>query len=438
MNRYKTRLKTSVVVLLVASVVNSFGALAQEPTKVALSSPTASNAVEYVNPFIGTADHGHLYPGATTPFGLVQLSPDTGTKGWDWCSGYHWSDKSIMGFSHTHISGTGCADLGDVLFMPTVGKVNLLPGTKEKPEDGYRSVFSHDDEKASPGFYSVKLKKYGVFAELTATPRVGVHRYTYPKSDQANVIIDLEHGLGDNEQPIALDLNIVGDHTITGMRRSKGWAPDQYVFFAAEFSKPFVTFGTATDETKPEAGSRHAQGKNVKGWITFNTGDHEAVIAKVGISTTSVEGAMRNLKAEMPDWNFDQVRQQTRDLWEKNLGKIRIEGGDKSDRETFYTALYHSMLAPQLISDVDRQFRGSDQQVHQTKDFDNYSTYSLWDTFRAEHPLFTILDPDRVNDMIKNFQVQGQFQKDKTLPIWRSIRQRNFLHDRLSLISCYC
>ena len=378
-------------------------------------SKAAVDPVDCVNPFIGTAAHGHTYPGATMPFGMVQLSPDTFTHGWDWCSGYHWSDSSLLGFSHAHLSGTGCPDLGDVLVVPTVGKINLVPGTREEPEKGYRSRFSHTDEKASPGYYSVILKTPGVFAELTATKRVGFHRYTFPKSEEANIIFDLVHGIGD--KPIAIELNIVGDRIVTGMRRSAGWAKDQYVFFAAEFSKPFTTFGTATNETQPQVGSRRAEGKKVKGWVTFTTAEREPVLLKVALSTTSIEGAMRNLKAEAPDWNFDSVRAASRTAWRKALSKVTVDGA-KKDAETFYTALYHATVAPTLISDVDGQYRGSDGQVHKAEGFDNYSTFSLWDTFRAEQPLFTLIEPARVNDMIKAFQVQAEFHKDKTLPIW--------------------
>jgi putative alpha-1,2-mannosidase len=400
----------------------------------------------YVNPFIGTGGHGHTYPGATVPFGMVQLSPDTFNHGWDWCSGYHWSDGSILGFSHTHLSGTGCGDLGDILFAPTTGAVNLVPGTREEPEKGYRSRFSHADEKASPGYYSVLLKTYDIKAELTATQRVGFHRYTFPKTKEANIIIDLVHGIDD--KPIELKMDIVDDQTITGMRRSKGWAQDQYVFFAAKFSKPFKSYGTTEDETNPQRGTRSSHGTRTKGWITFDTEDGKPILAKVALSTANVEGALKNLSAEIPDWNFNGIKDKARATWKQELSKITVEGVPAvpgvpavqgvpatpgapaiprppaipgvptKDLETFYTALYHVFLAPTLISDVDGTYRGSDHEAHTANSSNIYSTFSLWDTFRAEQPLFTILIPKSVNDMIKSFHLQAEYHKDKTLPIW--------------------
>jgi predicted alpha-1,2-mannosidase len=405
MSFLRKRPEKVLVGLLVWFVSTSSSAFAQEPDPCA-----------YVNPFIGTGGHGHTYPGATVPFGMVQLSPDTFDHGWDWCSGYNWSDSSMLGFSHTHLSGTGCGDLGDILFAPTTGSVNLVPGTREEPEKGYRSTFSHTDEKASPGYYSVLLKRYDIKAELTTTQRVGLHRYTFPKTKEANVVIDLVHGIED--KPIELKLEIVDDQTVTGMRRSKGWAQDQYVFFAAKFSKPFKTYGTADDETHPQPGSRSNHGTKTKGWVTFDTEDGKPILAKVALSTASVDGALNNLSAEAPDWNFDAVKDKARQKWKQELSKIRVAGAQRKDLETFYTALYHTFLAPTLISDSDGAYRGSDNQVHKATGFENYSTFSLWDTFRAEQPLFTILRPTSVNDMIRSFQVQAQFHKDKTLPIW--------------------
>jgi putative alpha-1,2-mannosidase len=412
---------------------------------------------DYVNPFIGTGGHGHTYPGATVPFGMVQLSPDTFNHGWDWCSGYHWSDDSMLGFSHTHLSGTGCGDLGDVLFAPTTGAINLVPGTREEPEKGYRSRFSHADEKASPGYYSVLLKTHGIKAELTTTQHVGVHRYTFPQTKEANIIIDLVHGIDD--KPIELKLDIVDDQTITGMRRSKGWAQDQYVFFAAKFSKPFRSFGTTEDEKERQTGNRSSQGTKTKGWVTFDAQDGQPILAKVALSTASVEGALKNLSAETPDWNFDSFKDRARAAWNQELSKIDVEvptaalptaalptaalptaaapmvavpmvpeesgvevppveGASTKDLETFYTALYHVFLAPTLISDRDGAYRGSDHEVHSADGSKVYSTFSLWDTFRAEQPLFTLLTPKSVNDMIRSFHLQAEYHKDKTLPIW--------------------
>ncbi|HEY9712595.1 MAG TPA: GH92 family glycosyl hydrolase, partial [Chroococcales cyanobacterium] len=376
---------------------------------------------DHVDPFIGTAGHGHTYPGATLPFGLVQLSPDTDIYGWDWCSGYHASDRTMLGFSHTHLSGTGCGDMGDILFAPTVGEVKLDPGSKDGSQAGYRSSFAAADEKAVPGYYSVILKPSGIKAELTATKRVGFHRYTFPATDNANIIIDLVHGIGVHgveDKPIELELNIVSDHAVTGMRRSRGWARDERVYFAAEFSKPFVSAGTASGGGPLDKNSKQAKGENVKGSLTFKTSQNEQILAKVALSTVSIDGALSNLTAEAPDWDFDGTCSRARAVWERELSRVQVEGPDKNDIETFYTALYHAYLAPNLISDVNGQYRGSDKETHLASGFKCYSTFSLWDTFRAEHPLFTILNPKLVDDIIRSFEVQAQFHKDKTLPIW--------------------
>lgn len=280
------------------------------------------NPASYVNPFIGSAAHGHTYPGATVPFGLVQLGPDTGTSGWDWCSGYHDSSRSIMGFSHTHLSGTGCGDLGDILFIPALGVVaasgeQQSGGNNHSPSENvpFSAPFSKKNESASAGYYKVKLDRDGgILVELTASERVGMHRYTFPKSTCANILVDLTHGISD--KPIALSLNIVGDHTITGLRRSKGWAEDQYVYFIAEFSQPFKTFGTIADNDASINNNRQTEGKKLRGYLTFDTTGGKPIIAKVALSTTSIDGARRNLAAEVKDWDFDRVKESA----EKKMG----------------------------------------------------------------------------------------------------------------------
>ncbi len=409
----------------------------------------------YVDPFIGTAAHGHTYPGATVPFGMVQVSPDTGVKGWDWCSGYNAGDDTIFGFSHTHLSGTGCGDLGDILLAPTVGEINLPNAKMPESKPFYASTFFHRNEKASPGYYGVKLERDGgISVELTATERVGMHRYIFPKTDKANIIIDLTHGISD--QPTDLVLNIVGDHKLTGLRRSKGWAQDQYVYFAAEFSKPFTTFGTVVnDEGSLKADSlkensrqnvsaegsvltadknpdtekkssieqlqplcREAKGLSVKGYVTFNASDGKPIIAKVGLSTTSIEAAENNLAGEVPSWNFDETRKMAAASWRKALSVVDVPNASKADLTTFYTALYHSMLAPTLISDLDGKFRGSDHQIHCDSRFATYSTFSLWDTFRAEHPLLTLVRPNLINAFVNSILHQAEYHQDKTLAIW--------------------
>lgn len=368
---------------------------------------------QYVNPFIGTDGHGHTYPGATLPFGMVQLSPDTHTEGWDWCSGYHASDNSIMGFSHTHLSGTGAADYGDILLMPTVGKIQLEPGSRETPDEGYRSRFSHQNEKAEPGFYSVFLDDYKINVELTATERCGFHKYIFPKSDSSNIVLDLFHGIQDITKNASL--TIIDNQTIQGFRRSGGWANDHTVFFYAQFSKPFKTSGIY-DEEKILNGIKSYEGKVVKSFFTFSTDKNESVLVRIGISSTSIEGAKKNLEKEIPDWNFEKIRISASDKWEKELSKIQVEGKKKDELITFYTALYHTMLAPNIFSDVDGGYTGMDKKIHYAKNFTMYTVFSLWDTFRALHPLLSIIDKKRTNDFINS--MLAKYEESGLLPVW--------------------
>lgn len=368
---------------------------------------------DYVNPFIGTGGHGHTYPGATVPFGMVQLSPDNRTDGWDWCSGYHFSDSSIIGFSHTHLSGTGVGDYGDILFMPTVGELQTQPGSLENPDEGYRSRFSHEAEQAQAGYYSVVLSDYEVKAELTTTKRVGFHRYTFPESPKANIIIDLVHGIQD--QPRELSIEIISDTEIAGKRRSKGWANDQHLFFYAKFSKPFQRFGVVTDG-EAQTGEKTAQGKDIKAFVGYETAKDEEILVKVGISAVSIEGAKKNMETEAPHWDFDKVRQDAKQAWNEELSKISVEGGTEEQKTVFYTALYHTTTAPNLFMDTDGSYRGHDLQVHQAKDFNIYTVFSLWDTFRATHPLYTITDTEKVRDFIRTFLLQ--YEQGGRLPVW--------------------
>ena len=301
---------------------------------------------KYVDPMIGTGGHGHVIPGATMPFGMVQLSPDEQTTGWDWCSGYNYSSKTIMGFSHTHLSGTGAMDYGDILFMPTVGKIRVVPGSVDDPAAGFRSWFSHSSEVATPGYYSVLLSRYDVKVELTATDRCGMHKYIYPASDSSNVIIDLQHGIGNT--CTGGWVKIIGNRWIEGMRQSHGWASDRNVYFVAEFSRPFEKFGTAYGD-KITPGSREAKGDSVKAYVTFTTKNGEAVLARVGISGVSLEGAKKNLAAEMPNFDFSKYREAAHLAWNKELGKIKVEGGTHAEKVTFYTALYHTMMDPTIF-----------------------------------------------------------------------------------------
>lgn len=365
---------------------------------------------DYVNPFIGTDAHGHTYPGATTPFGMVQLSPDTGTEGWDWCSGYHSSDSTIIGFSHTHLSGTGGADLGDILFMPSTGNLLFESGSKEQPDFGYRSRFSHDNETASAGYYSVYLDDYGVKAELTATPRTGIHRYTFDTKTDQHVMIDLTHGIQDNVHTGYY--RKIDDRTIEGYRRSNGWADDHTVFFRAEFSQPFSYIESVVDGSQEQIDE--GKGKEVVLAAIFDQPIDEVTI-KVGISAVSLEGAAVNLKAETEGKDFDQLLLEARAMWNKELAKAVVEG-DANKKEIFYTALYHATTAPYLFSDVDGHYRGSDDQIHFDTTVTNYALYSLWDTFRAAHPLYTILQPTRnqqfIQSMIRYWEQSGR------LPVW--------------------
>ncbi|MDB5118462.1 MAG: hypothetical protein JWQ79_3954 [Mucilaginibacter sp.] len=386
---------------------------------------------QFVDPFIGTGGHGHTYPGAAAPFGMVQLSPDTRLEGWDACSGYHYTDSVVYGFSHTHLSGTGIPDYCDILFMPTTGEPQF------KNTD-YRSPFSKKNEIASPGYYKTKLNKYNIDVELTATTRAGMHRYAYPSTQQANIIIDLQH----RDTVINSWIEVVNNHEIRGFRESKSWAKDQYVYFYAKFSKSFKTYGIAVND-QLQNGIKRAEGKNIKLFIQFdNPGE---VISKVGISSVNAEGALKNLDGEIPDFDFKKIQKSAKTVWNNELSKIEVEGGGpeaeqpstvnspngnkrtpgkkeapidyaKVKRTIFYTALYHAMLSPNIYSDVDGQYRGLDEKIHTAEGFNYYTVFSLWDTFRAEHPLLELIDRKRTLDFIKSFL--AMYDQHGLLPVW--------------------
>src|ERR1035437_3704440 len=387
---------------------------------LAVATCSAKSAVDYVNPFIGTAEHGHVYPGATVPFGMVQLSPDTRDNTWDGSSGYHYSDTSILGFSHNHLTGTGCGDLGNILLMPTVGELKLTPGAQ--PGEGYRARFSHSDESARPGYYSVYLPDYKVKVELTASARAGFHRYTFPETTAGHVIVDLQHGIANNVTEA--QLTIENDRTASGYRRSDGWGGDKVYYFVMEFSRPFDSAGVAQGD-KDVAG-KQTTGKETKGHFDFKTKAGEQILVRVGVSTVSVENARENLQAANRSRKFDTVAKAASKQWDAALSTVKVETPDNNLKETFYSALYHTMVAPTLLSDVDGQFRGPDRQVHQAKGYDYYSEFSLWDTFRAENPLLTLTQPRRVNDfvssMLAHFQIFGQ----NTLPVWTESGKENW------------
>jgi predicted alpha-1,2-mannosidase len=359
---------------------------------------------KYVDPFIGTGGHGHTFPGPTLPFGMVQLSPDTRLKGWDGCSGYHYSDMRIYGFSHTHLSGTGCSDYGDILLIPTTGK----PQFSNKK---YSSTFKKESEKASAGYYSVFLDKPQVKAELTATIRTGLHKYTFPKSSSANIILDLTH----RDMVTKGEINITGNNEISGLRVSNAWANKQIVYFVIQFSKPFTKSGIAKANAA-NLNAKHDTGSLLKAFVSFETTEGEVIYAKVGISAVSIEGARKNLLAEQPGFDFDKTVADAKAAWNKELGRIDAQSKDEATLRTFYSALYHAMTPPNTYSDVDGKYRGRDFEVHEGKGFDYYTVFSLWDTYRALHPLLTIIEPKRTADFINTFITQ--YEQGGRLPVW--------------------
>jgi predicted alpha-1,2-mannosidase len=378
---------------------------------------------QFVDVFIGTGGHGHTYPGATVPFGMVQLSPDTWTGGWDHCSGYHHDDTSLLGFSHTHLSGTGAADLLDVLLMPGTGPVHTEPGSPENPAGSYRSSFSHAQERGEPGYYAVFLKDYGIQAELTATARAGMHRYTFPADPTSHFVIDLAHGIIDPPQRmhtnvISSEIRVLGNDIVTGGRRVKEWAPGRYIFFAMRFSKPFTAAEIFTESKGLGPSAQQAQGISLKCVVNCPTAKDEVIQVKVGISAVSVEGALKNLEVEIPGWDFDAVRRAAHEAWERELAKITIETSRADHKKIFYTAFYHALVAPTLFSDADGQYRGMDLEIHRLPSgAKNYSTYSLWDTYRALHPMYTLVQTERLPDMLNAMILMAE-QSPAGVPVW--------------------
>ena len=373
----------------------------------------APSPVDLPLPMVGTGGHGHAFPGAMVPFGMVQLSPDTPLQGWDGSSGYHYSDSAIRGFSHTHLSGTGVGCLGDVLLTPTVGEVKLEPGT---PGNGYVSRFSHTNETATPGYYRVFLDDPKVTAELTATERCGFHRYTFPAAEDAHFILDLVHGIGNS--PVEATLRVENNTTISGSRVSNGWGGRRAAYFVMEFSKPFESFGIEQDRKRLDPATKEGRGRNVKGFVTFKTKANEKVLVKVGISGTGIDGARKNLEAEIAGWNFDKIRSGAVGKWKDLLETVNVESFDPRIRTTFYANLYLCLQAPILFNDVDGTYRGMDRKNHAGAGFQNYTIFSLWDTYRAEHPLLTLLQPGRVNDMVQSLVAEYKESGLHTTPIW--------------------
>lgn len=382
------------------------------------SSSPSEDLTKFVNLAIGTGGHGHTYPGATVPFGMVQLSPDTFNDEWDWCSGYHYSDTSIMGFSHTHLSGTGCGDLLDFLLMPGTGPVKLNPGTREHPEEGYRSRFSHNDEVSQPGYYSVVLKDSNVKAELSATERAGIHRYTFPEGDSSHFILDLSHAYGIKPDPILWsELEIVGKDTIVGGHGVAAWAHGRQVFFTMKFSRPFDSVEVFSEGNKVEPNGK-IKGKSLKCVVHYKTGVDEKILVKTGISGVSAEGSGKNLSGEIPAWDFEKIRKNAHDAWQHELSKIRIETDNSKHKEIFYTALYHVMVAPTLFDDIDGQYQGMDGKPHILGHGEhNYTAFSLWDTYRGAHPLYTLFQPERVPNFV-NCLIRMAAESPAGMPVW--------------------
>ena len=361
---------------------------------------TTESPTRWVDPKIGTGGHGHVFVGANVPFGLVQVGPTSIPQAWDWTSGYHVSDSTVIGFSHTHLSGTGIGDLFDVTVMPVVGEVTCARGTEEDPASGLWSYADRSKEVVRPGYYAVPLVRYGVTAEMTATSRVGLHRYTFPASQEAAVVFDLENG-GCWDKATETHLEQIDERTISGWRYSTGWAKDQRVYFVAEFSKPFASFETIGEHY---------------GRASFTTTDGEQVMLKVALSPVSIEGAKVNLAAELPGWDFEAVAEAATAAWDKELSKVRITTPDEAARRIFYTALYHTMVAPSEFCDANGDYRGADGQVHQNPGYTTYTTFSLWDTYRTAMPLMTILHPERMPDIINTMLAIADEQG--RLPVW--------------------
>jgi predicted alpha-1,2-mannosidase len=399
----------------------------------------SASLADFVNPFIGAREMGHTFPGACVPFGFVQLSPDTDTIPYEkdgrynpdvyrYCAGYQYMDNTIVGFSHTHFNGTGHSDLGDFLIMPTVGKLQLNPGTADHPETGYRSRFRKETEKASPGYYSVHLDDPDVEAELTVATRAGFHQYTFPESDSAHIILDMLHGIYNYDGKVLWAyVRVHNDTLVTGYRITRGWARTRYIYFALSFSKPFKNYGFRNEEQPVYRGFwrkfnqqenfPEMAGRKIRAHFDFATTNGEKIKIKIGLSAVSMDGALQNLQAEIPHWDFEKTRAEARTAWENELNRIRIEA--PNDRKiNFYTALYHTLMSPATYNDTDGKYRGIDQEIHQAKGFTNYTIFSLWDTYRAEHPLLTLLYPERTSDMVNSMLAHFDQSPEQMLPVW--------------------
>lgn len=406
------------------------------------------NLVKYVKPIIGTEKMGHTYPGATVPFGAVQLSPETDTISYElngkyngdvykYCAGYRYEDKTIVGFSHSHFSGTGHSDLGDFLIMPTTGKLQLNPGIATQPKSGFRSAFSHTNETSEAGYYKVKLDDDNILAELTASTRVGMHQYTFPKSDESHIILDLMSGIYNyKEKNIWTYVRVVNDTLITGYRQTNGWARTKTVYFAMSFSKPFLSYGQKNyDDKQPYRGFwrkfdetknfPEIAGKNIRMHFDFKTDEAEKIQIKMALSSVSQENALENMQAEIKDWDFEKAKENAQKQWNSELNKITINAAEDI-KSNFYTAMYHTFINPTVYTDVNGTYKGLDQGIHTVNGFTNYTTFSLWDTYRALHPFFNIIQPSRNNDMVKSMIAHYNQSTLKMLPIWSHYSNDNW------------
>ncbi|MGC8864565.1 MAG: GH92 family glycosyl hydrolase [Bacteroidales bacterium] len=393
----------------------------------------------YVNPFIGTDHMGHTFPGPSLPWGFVQLSPDTDTvpystgdgynpKVYEYCAGYQYKDPTIVGFSHTHMHGTGHSDLGDFLLMPGMGRVKLHPGTASNPDAGYRSRYDKSSERAEAGYYSVFLKDYGVQAELTTTLRTGVHRYTWNTDGEKWVLLDMVHGIYNYEGKVVWSsLRVINDTLVTGYRQTNGWARQRYIYFAMSFSRPFTSYSLLNEDReiyggfwrrwKMDENFPERSGKKLKAVFRFDLLAGQPLIVKMALSGVSCEGALKNLTAEASPYSFDEIRNQARQAWDIELDRLSVQASE-NDKVIFYTALYHSMLTPNVYQDVDGRYRGLDGEVHQAEGYTNYTVFSLWDTFRSLHPLMVLLKPALTNDFINSMLAHARQSVHGLLPVW--------------------
>jgi len=446
--------------LLLCFALSALTARPQSPATARPQTPAADDPLQYVKPIVGTQRMGHTYPGATVPFGMVQLSPDTDTIPYElngkynpdvykYCAGYQYDDKTIVGFSHTHFSGTGHSDLGDFLVMPTVGELKLNPGVATQPHSGYRSAFRHETETAEADYYKVRLDDYNIVAELTATTRVGFHQYTFPASDQAHIVLDCISGIYNYpDKNVWTYIRVVNDTLVTGYRQTSGWARTRTVYFAMTFSKPFERYGSRKyDKREVYRGfwghfdQNHnfpdLAGRQLRLYFNFKTTEGEKIRIKFALSPVSMQGALANLRTETPGWDFDAVRRKGQEAWKTELSKVVIDA-PTAEKENIYTSLYHAYINPTVYMDADGSYRGLDQENHVAGGFVNYTTFSLWDTHRALHPLFSILQPRRNFDMIRSMLAHYDQSPEHMLPIWSNSANENWCMSGYHAVSVIC